>query len=213
MIVKSAIAGMKAFDVNEQLFPNEAKSFRDAGYEVCIRYLPRTSELISGNLTAVEMATILDAGLALSAVQHCPLPNWQPNGFMGAKYGQFAGHYAEQIGLPKGMNIWLDLEMVAVDSKADDIISYCENWYDQVGLFAYVPGIYIGYQTGLTDEQLYQNLSFQHYWRAYNCDQSIPKRGWQMLQHPQKTLGGINYDPDIVQVDNLGDLPTFIFPS
>ena len=212
-IVKAAIIDSLGFDVDEPLMAGSAAAFKAMNFDFCIRYIPRTSALAKGNLTLSEIGIILDAGLSLSAVQHCPEPGWQPTAALGTQYGQYAGQYAAEIGLPPGINIWLDLEMVAPTAKADDIIAYCENWYDQVGLHGYIPAVYIGYQTGLTDTQLYENLSFKHYWRAYNCDQSIPTRGYQITQFPAKTLNGISFDPNIVKSDNLGSLPIFVFPS
>lgn len=67
----------------------------------------------------------------------------------------------------------------------------------------YVPGIYVGYDTMLTPGQLYNDLSFQHYWRAYNGPQ-VATRGFQLLQQTEKTLDGVTFDPDVTQNDSEG---------
>jgi Domain of unknown function (DUF1906) len=210
--VKPALPGSLGLDLNQPLTVTNANSFRKLGYEFVIRYLPRTSALTAGNLTSEEINIILTAGLSLGAVQHVELPGWQPSAALGSKYGQYAGQRSAEIGLPQGINIWLDLEEVATTSTAQEVIDYCKAWYTEIQAHGYVPGLYVGYQVGLTDQQLY-DLPFQHYWRAYNCDQNIPTRGYQLIQHPQKTLNGISFDPNNTQADQLGGLPIFLSPD
>jgi hypothetical protein len=209
-IVKQATPG-NGFDVDSPLSTDQAKDFVAAGYSFCVRYLPRTSGLVKGNLTMAEIVAIMDGGLALMAVQHVAPDNWQPNAALGQQYGQYAGQYASEIGLPNGMNIWLDLEMVAPGSD-QDVIDYCHNWFEQVKSHGYIPGLYVGWQTNLSDQQLY-DLPFENYWKGYNCDQSIPTRGWQILQHPQKTLNSIPFDPNTLQADLKGSLPMWLSPA
>jgi hypothetical protein len=89
-------------------------------------------------------------------------------------------------------------------TAAADVIAYCQAWYIAVHSAGYVPGIYVGYDTGLTPDQLYNSISFQHYWQAYNGPQETT-RGFQILQKTEKTLNGITFDPDITKLDNEGD--------
>lgn len=201
-IVKAAIPG-NAFDVNTPISTSEALAFKNAGYSTCIRYIPRTPELMKGNLTGVEIAAILAADLSLCVVQHVPLPNWQAMAALGKEYGEYAVAYAEQIGLAKGINIWLDLEEVAAGSDAN---GYCRAWFAAVQAAGWIPGLYVGWQSGLTSQQLYE-LPVTHYWRAYNCDQDVPVRGYQIIQHTQQILNGITFDPNTIRADALGDLP------
>lgn len=212
MIVKPVIAGLLGFDVNMPLSASEAIAFKSTGYDFCIRYLPRTSALTKGNLTVTEIESILSAGLSLGAVQHVPEPGWNPTAALGTQYGQYAGLYSAEIGLPAGINIWLDLEEVAHTATAQDVIDYCQAWYAAVKAAGYVPGIYIGWNVILTPAQLYKNLSFKHYWRAYNGG-AVATRGFQIIQETQKRLNGIYFDPNISQADNLGDTAIFVSPS
>lgn len=203
--VRPALAGLSGFDVNKPLVVSDAINFKNAGYAFCIRYVPRTANLAAGNLTNAEALAILNAGLALMPVQHVALPGWHPNTNLGTIYGSYAATYASQVvQLPKGLNLWCDLEGVATGTDARDVIDYCQAWYYAVHMAGYIPGVYVGYDCGLSADQLYHNLSFQHYWRAYNGPQ-VAVRGFQLLQQTEKTLNGITFDPDLTQNDNMGD--------
>jgi Domain of unknown function (DUF1906) len=200
------------FDLNQPLTASMAAQFKSAGHSFAIRYIPRTAALVKGNLTAAEIEIILGAGLNLMAVQHCALPGWEPNAAMGGQYGQYAATYSQSIGLPARMNIWLDLEGVGPLVKAEDVIAYCEAWFTAVSAVGYVPGIYVGWNIVITDQQLY-DLPFAHYWRAYNCEQVVLERGYQIVQHPQQTLDRINYDPNTLVADGMGGLPVWLSPE
>jgi len=205
--VQPAPAGKTGFDVNQVLTADQALGFKNAGCDFCIRYVPRTAALAAkpGNLTNAEALDILGAGLALMAVQHVAESPWQPNTNLGTAYGNFAATYAAQtVNLPPGMNVWCDLEEVPGSVAAADVIAYLQAWYYAVHAAGYVPGLYVGYGTQLSADQLYNNTSFQHYWRAYNGD-PVATRGFQLLQKTEKQLGSICYDPDVTQTDNDGD--------
>jgi hypothetical protein len=203
--IQKAAPGLLGFDVNSPLTASEALSFKNAGYSFCIRYIPRTAALIQGNLTSTEALGILNAGLALMPVQHVALPGWKPNTNLGTIYGNYAATYASQVvGLPPGLNVWCDLEGVAAGTSTNDVIAYCQAWYYAVHIAGYIPGIYVGYDTMLSPEQLYDDISFQHYWRAYNGPQ-VATRGFQLIQKTEVTLNGITVDPDLTQNDDLGD--------
>lgn len=211
MQVKKATAGMRGFDIDRPLTVEECKSFTANSYSFVVRYIPRQSTL-SNNLTAEEIKDIHAAGLALSAVQHVMSPPWYPNAALGANYGRNAAEYAAQIGLLPGMHLWLDLEGVAPGSVSGDIIAYCHAWAAAVSLKGYLHGLYCGWKIGLNARQLY-DLPFDAYWKAYNYDDGVATRGYQMIQSTQETLEGITFDPDLIQADKLGDLPTLLFAS
>lgn len=209
-IVKLATAGAVGFDANEALSLAEATAFKTAGKDFCIRYIPRNASLISGNLTSAEIQNILEAGLSLMVVQHCPLPGWEPSGALGTQYGKYAVAYAASIGLSKGIGFFLDLEEVALGTPTSDTINYCQSWFAAVQAAGYVPGLYVGYNCGLSPDQLYKDLSFKHYWKAYNYDDGVSVRGFQLIQHSQQSLNKVIYDPNTLQADNLGDLPMWL---
>lgn len=213
MIVKNADPGLLGFDVNQPVSPIIAAAMKTAGYSFCIRYIPRTPALASGNLTAPEIQNILGAGLSLMAVQHCPLPGWHSSADLGKSYGEYAASYAQSIGLPAGMNIWLDLEEVAAGTPVSDTINYCNQWWQSLTDAGYSPGLYVGYNPGINSDQLYKSLKFKKYWKAYNYDNGVSVRGFCMLQQTQKTLNGITFDPNKTQKDNLGDSVIWLSPS
>lgn len=207
--VQPAAPGIRGFDANTPISSDAAAQFYAKGFRFCLRYVGRT-QMASHDLSTAEAETILDARLALMPVQHVLNPGWAPTEALGAEYGANAAKFAQQIGFPPGVNVWCDLESVADDTKAADVIAYCNAWYAGVAAAGYVPGLYVGYQPGLTGQQLYGSLKFQHYWAAYNVDGvSDPRpRGWQLVQSEGSgTVAGITteaYDADTTHTDGEG---------
>lgn len=211
VVTVSSLKTNKGFDTNTKIDTlSKASTLISNGYSFCIRYLSRYSEQ-SGDLDNPEASTILFAGLALMAVQHCESGSWIAGASKGTTYGANAAVNAQNIGLPKGVTIWLDLEEVSSSCSSSDIIAYCNNWYDQVYSYGYEPGIYVGANCGLTGTQLYSNLKFQHYWKSMSTVPSIPTRGYQMVQSATTTVGGISIDPDTITTDSLGGTPHLIY--
>ncbi|HEX2078472.1 MAG TPA: glycoside hydrolase domain-containing protein [Longimicrobium sp.] len=206
---QAAPAGVKGFDANTVITESQADAFWSAGYRFALRYVGRT-EMKSNDLTADEASMLLSRGFALMTVQHVKNEGWMPTGDLGTEYGANAAAFTRQIGFPGGVNLWMDLEGVSTSAAAPDVIAYCNNWYTQVANAGYVPGIYVGWEPGLTGSQLYSKLRFQHYWAAYNVDgASRPDpRGWQLMQSSGSgKVGSLDtdvYDVDHTYVDKLG---------
>jgi hypothetical protein len=207
--IQKAPAGVRGFDANTPISSQAAADFFSAGFRFCLRYVGRV-QMASHDLSTEEAEGILAAGLALMPVQHVLNDGWEPTAALGAEYGQNAATFAQQIGFPPGVNVWCDLESVARDAAAADVIAYCNAWYEGVAAAGYVPGLYVGYGPGLTGQQLYGHLKFQSYWAAYNVDGvSTPRpRGWQLVQSEgHGTIAGITtefYDADTTQIDAMG---------
>ena len=200
--VQSGPPGVRGFDIDYTVTAGDAQQLVQAGYRYAIRYVP-LDEVVDPDLTAAEAETILGAGLALMAVQHVMEPGWMPTAALGTRFGGRAVGYLQGIGFPTGVNVWCDLECVGSASE-QDVIDYCKSWYSAVAQAGYVPGLYVGYQPGLTDQQLY-DLPFQHYWAAYNTNSSVPTRGYQLVQSPAGSpVGGLSYDDDETRTDALG---------
>jgi hypothetical protein len=205
--VQKAQSGTKGFDTTAVITPRTAQRFKDDGFSFCIRYLSLFStddEVADSDLTKDEADDILDAGLALMAVQHVRNPGWIPTADRGTQTGNHAVNNAIFAGLPAGMNIWLDLEGILSGTSVTDIISYCNNWFAQVSAVGYVPGIYLGFDEFLTGDQLFHSLSCQHYWKSPSFVPHVAVRGYQIMQ-PQIDIDmhGINVDIDVTQDDNL----------
>src|SRR5689334_6107266 len=98
-----AFDGASGFDTTAVLTADLARQFKDDGFDFCVRTLPLLStdrEPACGDLTYKEANTILDAGLALMAVQHARHPHFVPTGVLGAQTGNHAANNALFAGLP-----------------------------------------------------------------------------------------------------------------
>ncbi len=206
---QAAPAGVKGFDANVVITSDQAQAFWDAGFRFALRYVGRT-QMASHDLSTAEAEMLLSKGFALMPVQHVLSGEWAASGDLGTEYGANAARFSQQIGFPPGVNVWLDLESVSTQATAADVIAYCNNWHAQVASAGYVPGVYIGWQPGLSGQQLYSKLKFQHYWAAYNVDGvSNPRpRGYQLVQSSgHGNVGSLStdvYDVDETRVDAMG---------
>jgi hypothetical protein len=217
--VQQGPAGIKGFDANTPLSTDAARAFYEAGYRFAVRYVGRV-EMKSNDLTAAEAQRILDAGLALMVVQHVLNPGWSPTEALGTQYGANAATFSQQIGIPGGVNVWCDLEGVAGGTPSADVAAYCNAWHGQVAAAGYVPGLYVGDSPGLSAQQIYSRLRFQHYWGAYNLnsDEVPATRGLQLRQREGSggTIAGITteaYDDDHTMTDALGGQVLWLAPT
>lgn len=213
----SAPTGTLGFDANTVLTASTAKSFADAGFRFAVRYLPRTfvvtPDNAQGNLTAAEAETILSAGLALMAVQHVASAGWTPSAGLGDSYGSYAVQNAQAVGLPPGMNIWLDLEGVASGVAPSAIEDYCAAWYQQVAAGGYVPGMYVGANCGLSATQI-TATPFRYFWQSGSKVPAL-STGYCMVQtiNSNYVLSGVAYDHDVTQADTAGHTPLWLAPA
>lgn len=198
--VQSAAPGLLGFDSNAVITSNVARQFAAQGYSFCIRYVSRGPQP-QDDLSAAEANVILDAKLALMPVQHARVPGWQPSAALGEKDAAFATQNSSLVGFPPGINVWCDLEGVKSGTSADDVIGYCNAWYVSVKNAGYLPGLYVGDNTILSDQQL-ANLKFQNYWRSQSNVPNVRSRGYQLIQlFPELTRNGIAIDIDVTQDD------------
>jgi len=202
--VQDAPPCVLGFDTDTALDKSSAASLYQAGYRFCLRYLSLQSPEAEGDLSRSEAQAILDAGLALMAVQHVDAAGWTPSTSLGQAHGEAAAANALEVGLPIGVNVWLDLEGVAEGCSANDVIDYCQAWYSEVVGAGFSPGLYVGASAGLNGTQLYEDLSFAHYWQSMSDVPVVATRGYQMVQSDSCTVSGIAIDPDNTQNDNLG---------
>jgi len=207
--VEGAIPSVPGFDADTTISLTLAQQFYALGYKFCLRYLS-LGEQSSGDLSDQEATDILSSGLALMPVQHTRARGWPPSQSLGQQYGQSAAANAQSIGFPVGVNVWCDLEGVNATAQAQDVIDYCEAWYQAVNAAGYVPGIYVGGGAVLTGRQLY-DLPFEHYWRSQSNVPDIPTRGYQLLQLlPSFSVNGAEVDMDVAQNDKQGGHPLWL---
>jgi len=188
------------------LTSSTAAAFVAAGFQFAVRYLSRGAES-SGDLTSSEVNSILGAGLALSAVQHVSSDGWCPSQQLGQEYGAEAAQNAGSVGLPQGMNIWLDLEGVNASASAADVSAYCNAWFGEVSAAKYVPGLYVGAQSILDADEL-DALNVAYFWKSASSV-PYPSNGYCMVQSISSSyvIDGVAYDRDVIQQDNLGKTP------
>ena len=205
--VENAPSGAQGFDLNRPLSLQEARQFAAKGYRFCVRYLTRSDDQEQrGDLTNQEANDILEAGLALMAVQHVAKAPWVPSAELGTQYGNNAVANARQVGLPSGVNVWLDLEGVASATIADVVVDYCNAWFAIVGGAGYATGIYVGANAILSGDDLYWRLRTKHYWKSGSTVPDIPIRGYQMIQR----IVNNDIDRNVTRTDAFGDAVQWI---
>ena len=176
--------------------------------------MTRNGNESSKDLSTSEATQILQAGLALMAVQHVATAGWTPSAALGTQYGDNAAANAKSIGLPSGVNLWLDLEGVAAGTPSTTVAAYCNAWYDAVAQAGYLPGLYVGSDAILTGTELYSQLQFQRYWRSGSTVPEVATRGYCMVQTigSSDVIDGVSYDLDVIEADHMGDTPFWLQP-
>ena len=210
--------GSRGFDANRPISAADAAAFVAKGFTFAIRYVRRQQEH-DYDLSVSERDAVLGAGLGLMIVQHVAPDGWVPTGADGTLYGGTAVDALGKLGIPANVSVWLDLEGVKDGTPHQDVIDFCNNWFDVVDAIGYTPGLYVGFGCGLTPDELYHALKFAHMWSAYNldADQFPAVRGVQMRQSVAKASDLIpgftnqNMDVDRIGPDALGGTPTLLF--
>lgn len=208
--------GSLGFDLNTRVTLAAAKAFYQQGYRFVVRYVRRT-DYHPYDITPGEITDLHSAKLGVMLVQHVAPENWSPTKALGEKYGVTAAQEAHSAGYPNAATLWLDLEGVIRSAQPQDVIDFCNAWFDAVARVGYTdPGIYIGFSPGLNSTQLYQKLKFKHYWKAYNGPPAPIVRGYQMFQGPypppSQRVFHLEYDTDTIKHDNLGGTPVLYLP-
>jgi hypothetical protein len=209
--IEASVPSVPGFDSDTIVTAAVAQRFFSGGYKFCLRYLSRGPES-PRDLSTQEATDILNSGLALMPVQHVRnvATGWSPTASLGQQDGQDAATNAQDIGFPPGVNVWCDLENVVKTAASQDIIDYCQAWYSAVDSAGYIPGLYVGFGTQLSGQQLH-DLSFQHYWKSASSVPEIAPRGYQLFQlFPSLTANGIGIDVDVTQTDGEGGVPQWL---
>lgn len=212
--------GARGFDCNTVLDAASVDRMKAHGYDFVMRYVQRGTKPHPYDLTGREIATCIGGGLAVGFVQHVESAiTWTPSTQKGGIYGSTAVEYAYGLQLPKGSQIYCDLEGVDVNVPSSIVSSYARAWFGSVARGGYVPALYVGWHAKLTARELYV-LPFQHYWAAYNlnADQYPEHVGVEMNQRALESADipdGIkfNFDIDLVHGDRLGRTPTLLMPD
>ena len=203
--VGSVPAGLLGIDTDTKLDTTHIQELAAAGYTFIMRYISLNYPASpSGDLDYDEAQNIVNAGLGLMPVQHPRLPGWTPTPTMGTIDGENARDNAYHVGFPAHVNVWLDLEGINQGTSAATVIDYCNNWYDAVAAWGYIPGIYVGANCLLTGDQLYYDLKFGHYWQSLSSVPTPSVRGYQMIQSAAQSYYCVPIDRDTTQMDSIG---------
>lgn len=216
----SAYVGARGFDTNNPIPETAARDFHSQGYRYAIRYV-RREKTASNDLSREEVRGLFNAGLAVMPVQHVQsAESWTPTVDKAKLWGQNAVMASMECGIPTATTIWLDLEGVSPSVDPEEIIRYCNFWYDRVYRAGYQPGLYVGWHSGLSSTQLYRRLKFKRYWASYNLDedQYPAVRGVCMKQKEAKSKDKVSsfvhgIDVDVVVGDNFDDVPVVFAPD
>lgn len=210
--------GRRGFDCNATISLDVARHARQLGYDFAMRYV-RREQFHDYDLTPNEIANLLRADLAIGVVQHVAPPGWTPTARIGRLYGRVAAEEAGSCGYALGSTLWCDLEGVSSSATHAQVIDFCNAWFDQAAIAGYTPGLYVGDSCGLTPRELYVQLRFAAYWRAYNVsrfDEPIV-RGCQLIQREASPaeLEAFPFEIDVntIRTDRKGDRPTFMLPA
>jgi hypothetical protein len=204
--IQAAPPGQKGFDTDAfQVTAADAAELIGLGYTFAIRYVSHEAVEHSRDLSSAEALVILDAGLALMPVQHVRIAGWVPTPALGTADGTHVSAHVAAIGFPPGVNVWLDLEGVdTLLTPTQAIIDYCNNWSTVITSAGYVPGLYVGANSGLNAQQLGQ-LDFVHYWKSESRVPTPTGFGFQMIQTHMIVDHGLKLDPDTTQNDQNGE--------
>ncbi|KUR72073.1 DUF1906 domain-containing protein [Novosphingobium sp. FSW06-99] len=205
----AAPPGARGFDCDSVLaVSGRAAAFKAQGFTFAVRYLARETPGVD-DLSAAEATAILDAGLALMAVQHVTPGVWHPTPPLGNAYGASAVRQARACGLPQGVCLWLDLESVARGTAQTDIVGYCNAWFAAVRAGGFRPALYVGADCGLDANALGTALDCEFFWRSGSQVPDVAVHGYCMVQTIDKrfVLDTIAYDLNVIEPDARGATP------
>ncbi len=193
---------MNGVDTFAMISGDHAKAIAGDGFAFAVRYV-RHSNSTEKHITPEEAQGILGAGLSLMLVQEGR--GWKetrPTAGLGKLDGETGVAHARELGYPASANLWLDIETVIHPSTAADVIAYAEAWHTAVkGNF--VPGYYVGPDGKLDAAQL-GALPFEHFWKSGAKVPTPAGRGYQLVQHSPRPVGGVEVDVNITQADEQG---------
>src|SRR5215472_15903008 len=130
--VVTADEGLSRFDTDGIVTAAVARSLFTQGFRFCVRYVSRVAQQGPSDLSVSEATNLLQAGLAIMAVQHPRAEGWIPTKELGSSDGVSAAYHSFVLGFPPGVNVWCDLEGVDDSVAPQVVIDYCNAWFDAV---------------------------------------------------------------------------------
>ena len=197
------IQGMIGFDTDTKI-TEAANEFALQGFHFVLRYLSLREKETQGDLTKEEVDAILEAGLSLMPVQHVREPWWIPTEALGLRDGKEARIQAFLCGFLPHCTVWLDLEGVDQKVLKEDVVAYTVAWAKSVRAWGYHPGIYVGAQSLLNQDDLSKLMTYRYFWRSISASApQLKDDEYAIYQEEGSTWQGIAYDRDQIPVHTL----------
>jgi hypothetical protein len=205
VIARAATPGPWA-DYSVPLSGNRAAALLRRGFKGVGRYAPLPGNSPALDISGAELRMATGAGLEVTFVQH-PRAHNALSAHAGASDAMAAIAHLKAVLVPAGCHCFLDLEGV-VESTADQVAKYCNDWADAVVQLGYRAGLYVGFNAVLSPAELYALHNVTSYWSDAG-PRSVAVRGFALKQRAEvkddPELG--DYDPGVMQPDALDDVP------
>jgi hypothetical protein len=187
------------FDTSTKLTTTQAH-LAAISYRFVARYV-FFGDALKGDIDPTELAAICNAGLVLLLVQHPRNPGWMASQMRGMDDGEAAARNAAEAGYLQGCHLFLDLE--GLGNSGPPVRDHAIAWCSAVRSAGYWPGIYVGFDAGLTPDELWELPNVDRYWSDAG-PRSVSRRGFCLTQGSTETFAGIPIDPDHHAPDKLG---------
>jgi hypothetical protein len=195
-----ASQGMIGFDTDTKI-TQTAGAFVVQEFHFALRYVSLNEKEAQGDLTKEEVYAILEAGLGLMPVQHVREPGWIPTAALGLRDGNVARVQAYLCGFLPHCTVWLDLEGVDQKVSKADVVAYTVAWANSVRAWGYHPGLYVGAQSRLDQEDLTKSMPYRYFWRSISASApQLNENAYALCQDQGSIWQGIAYDCDRIPV-------------
>ncbi len=180
---ENAIQAMSGFSYDKRLSAMQAGQFYTYGYRFCLRGFYTDHNKIQKNLNHEEVVNVLNSGMAIMPVQHINKLDWKPSAELARVHGEQVAKDAKALGMPAGLNLWCNITGLAGDVSIQDVIIYCNHWYDAVMEQGYVPALFVNPCLPLSGNQLFRYLNFKHFCRNHEQAPHIPELGYELFRN------------------------------
>lgn len=226
-VLPAGQTSMKGFDASCYVWPEAAKAMWDKGFRIVFRYLRlwdrHVNEVPDGlggsdSLSKKERDELLNMGFMIGLVSFATLRHerYPLTADGGTDRGDIAGWNATELGFPQGMHLHSDQEYSSVPPGSKTAIPAYENArFDVIrDRYSMVSSLYVGTNLGMSGKEICSNIVTPNFWRCAVVDTPTPSpRGVKIQQGFPKTIQvgsrKLEYDPDTVSADALGDYPAF----
>lgn len=200
------------FDTSQKVTRPVLQALMALGFRGGVRYVGLHGP-DPNDLDAAEVDLFMSEGAGLLVVQHCLAQGWKPTATVGTGLGQTAAALAKAAGYLPGATLYDDLEGIAIGSSSAQIADFANAKLAAVGAEGYPQGQYIGYQSWLDENELYDLLETETYWKSFSLVPDVAVRSYavrQLAGDKLRALGGFPIDVNRVEADVLGGRPTWM---